>query len=71
MNDNYATIDCQYCGFLLRDATDGMSVINRGCCTECWTAFLEPLRLLHEDPTYLPSGIEINAWKNKLNKIHK
>ena len=53
---------------MLRDESDGERYIESGCCTDCWISFLEPIRAVQEDSTYLPSETVLAMWRKKLRK---
>jgi len=64
----YIPLDCPICTFMLRDETDGDSLLQNGCCVECWSSFLGPLRALEQDTAYLPSETILSMWREKVRK---
>ena len=64
----FVPIDCPTCNLMLRDINDSIQYLETGCCGDCWTSFLEPLRKLKKDENYQPTDKEIKEWNQKLAK---
>jgi hypothetical protein len=62
----HVPIDCPICQFMMRDSRDSTQHQLTNCCTDCWIGFLEPLRKLNVDDTYLPNSTEIKIYREKI-----
>lgn len=62
----HVPIDCPVCQHMMRDTRDASRYQTSGCCVDCWIGFLEPLRKLNVDDTYLPNSTEIKSYRKKI-----
>jgi len=68
---SYVPIDCPICGFMMRDTKDVTQYYSTKCCIDCWIGFLEPIRKLKRDEGYLPTGSEIDSYRNRVAALMK
>lgn len=68
---SYVPIDCPICNLMIRDTNDVTRYHSSKCCVDCWIGFLEPLRKLNRDEGYLPTGSEIESYRNRVAALTK
>jgi hypothetical protein len=54
---------------MMRDLNDCVQYNLAKCCVDCWVGFLEPIRKLKKDDTYLATEEQIIAYRKKIRMI--
>lgn len=70
-DSSYVPLDCPMCNLMIRDTRDCSQYFITGCCIDCWITFLEPLRNLNRDEGYLPTRVELEDYRKKIQDFQK